>query len=162
MNLHSLPKKKELGAYYTPPELSQVLANWAIQRFDENILEPSFGGCGFFESSIVRLKGLGCKKPEDRLFGVDIDNQAFDILSSKFGKVINTNNRFILDDFIKVKPTDFSVSLFDVILGNPPYVSMHNMTPEQRKSCDDALANSDFVQHSIGRNASLMGIFLAP
>ena len=160
MNLHSLPKKKELGAYYTPPELSQVLADWAIQRFDENILEPSFGGCGFFESSIVRLKGLGCKKPEDRLFGVDIDNQAFDILSSKFGKVINTNKRFILDDFIKVKPTDFSVSLFDVILGNPPYVSMHNMTPEQRKSCDDILANSGFVQHSIGRNASLWAFFL--
>lgn len=160
MNLHSLPKKKELGAYYTPPELSQVLADWAIQSSDENILEPSFGGCGFFESSIVRLTGLGCKRPEDRLFGVDIDNQAFDILSSKFGKVINTKKRFILDDFIKVKPTDFRVPFFDVILGNPPYVSMHNMTPEQRKSCDDVLANSDFVQHSIGRNASLWAFFL--
>ncbi|KZN40306.1 N-6 DNA methylase [Pseudoalteromonas luteoviolacea] len=160
MNLHSLPKKKELGAYYTPPELSQILADWAIHGPDENILEPSFGGCGFFESSIVRLKGLGCKKPEDRLFGVDIDSQAFDILSSKFGKVINTKKRFILDDFIRVNPNDFSVALFDVILGNPPYVSMHNMTLEQRKSCDDVLANSDFVQYSIGRNASLWAFFL--
>ena len=160
MNLHSLPKKKELGAYYTPPELSQVLANWAIQTKDENILEPSFGGCGFFESSIVRLKELNCKRPEERLFGVDIDSQAFDILSSKFGKFIDTQSRFILGDFIKLKPTDFKVPLFDVVLGNPPYVSMHNMTTEQRRSCESALANSDFVQHSIGRNASLWAFFL--
>lgn len=160
MNLHSLPKKKELGAYYTPPELSQVLADWAIQSQDENILEPSFGGCGFFESSIIRLKKLGCSKPEERLFGVDIDDQAFDILSSKFGKIIDTNKRFILDDFIKVQPTDFIVPNFDVVLGNPPYVSMHNMTSEQRKSCDDVLTKSPFVKKSIGRNASLWAFFL--
>lgn len=160
MNPHSLPKKRELGAYYTPPELSQVLADWAIQHTSKDILEPSFGGCGFFDSSITRLRKLGCTSPEKKLYGVDIDQHAFNILSSKFGKSINCDKRFILRDFIQVKPSDFSISEFDVVLGNPPYVSMHNMTEEQRKSCDSVLRDSPFSAETMGRNASLWAFFL--
>ncbi|WP_038182928.1 N-6 DNA methylase [Vibrio rhizosphaerae] len=160
MNPHSLPKKKELGAYYTPPELSQVLADWAIQHADKDILEPSFGGCGFFDSSIARLCELGCPTPEEQLYGVDIDNHAFKILTQKFSTNVNISKRFILKDFIQVKPTEFSVSEFDVVLGNPPYVSMHNMTEEQRKSCDRVLRNSPFSTKTMGRNASLWAFFL--
>ncbi|WP_227000336.1 N-6 DNA methylase [Photobacterium damselae] len=160
MNPHSLAKKRELGAYYTPPELSQVLADWAIRYTKENILEPSFGGCGFFTSSIERLRELGCTNPEDKLFGVDIDKHAFDILNRTFEKDIKTEDRFIKQDFIQVKPEDFSVGKFDVVLGNPPYVSMHNMTQEQRQSCDKVLRNSPFLSSSMGRNASLWAFFL--
>ncbi|HDM8167586.1 TPA: N-6 DNA methylase [Vibrio harveyi] len=160
MNPHSLPKKRELGAYYTPPALSQVLADWAIQRPDQDILEPSFGGCGFFDSCINQLKNLGCSKPEKQLYGVDIDEHAFDILSQKFHGFVETTKRFILKDFIKVKPEDFLVKQFDVVIGNPPYVSMHNMTSEQRESCESVLRNSQFSAHTIGRNASLWAFFL--
>ncbi|EOB4247326.1 N-6 DNA methylase [Vibrio metschnikovii] len=160
MNPHSLPKKKELGAYYTPAVLSQVLANWAILQIDQDILEPSFGGCGFFESSIARLHELGCPTPEKQLYGVDIDEHAFEILNKKFSKSIDVNQRFILKDFIQVKPIEFSAHKFDVILGNPPYVSMHNMTDEQRLSCDNVLRNSPFSERTMGRNASLWAFFL--
>jgi len=160
MNPHSLAKKRKLGAYYTPPELSQVLADWAIRDAKESILEPSFGGCGFFDSSITQLRELGCTKPENQLYGVDIDEHAFNILSNKFGRVIETKNRFILKDFIKVQSKDFSVDDFDVVLGNPPYVSMHNMTSEQRESCDQVLRNSIFSENTLGSNASLWAFFL--
>lgn len=160
MNPHSLPKKKELGAYYTPPELCQALADWAIQRGDNDILEPSFGGCGFFDSCISRLLELGCHSPELKLYGVDIDSHAFNILNTKFCTSIDTKQRFILDDFIQVKPSDFLVNRFDVVIGNPPYVSMHNMTEEQRKSCDRVLRNSPFSARTMGRNASLWAFFL--
>lgn len=160
MNPHSLPKKRELGAYYTPPELSQVLADWAIQRTNEDILEPSFGGCGFFESSIARLRELGCLAPEKQLYGVDIDEHAFLILNSKFINHIEPEKRFIKKDFIQVDPCEFLINEFDVVLGNPPYVSMHNMTDEQRKSCDCVLRNSPFSATTMGRNASLWAFFL--
>ncbi len=160
MNPHSLPKKRELGAYYTPPELSQVLADWAIQRTNEDILEPSFGGCGFFESSIARLRELGCLAPEKQLYGVDIDEHAFQILNSKFINHIEPEKRFIKKDFIQVDPCEFLINEFDVVLGNPPYVSMHNMTDEQRKSCDCVLRNSPFSATTMGRNASLWAFFL--
>ncbi|TOM80467.1 SAM-dependent methyltransferase, partial [Vibrio parahaemolyticus] len=149
-----------MGAYYTPAALSQVLADWAILQADQDILEPSFGGCGFFESSIARLHELGCSTPEKQLYGVDIDEHAFEILNKKFSKSVDVNQRFILKDFIQVKPIEFSVHKFDVILGNPPYVSMHNMTDEQRLSCDNVLRNSPFSKHTMGRNASLWAFFL--
>ncbi|MCE7556354.1 N-6 DNA methylase [Aliivibrio fischeri] len=160
MNPHSLPKKRELGAYYTPPELSQILADWAISKTTETILEPSFGGCGFFDSCIKRLQELGCKNPDKKLYGVDIDPHAFDILSRKFDKLISTKKRFLQKDFITVTSDEFLVPKFDVVLGNPPYVSMHNMTEEQRKSCDRILQESSFSNVTMGRNASLWAFFL--
>ncbi|ENM3741226.1 SAM-dependent methyltransferase [Vibrio cholerae] len=160
LNPHPLSKKRELGAYYTPPELSQVLTDWAIVRSDEEILEPSFGGCGFFDSSIKTLRRLGCKSPEKQLYGVDIDGHAFSILSEKFGHMVETSNRFIQNDFISVQPSDFSVNEFDVVLGNPPYVSMHNMTEKQREACEKVLHNSPFSGLTMGRNASLWAFFL--
>ncbi len=160
LNPHSLTKKRELGAYYTPPELSQVLTDWAIMHADEDILEPSFGGCGFFVTSINTLRKLGCDSPETQLYGVDIDEHAFDILSKKFNKLVETQNRFILKDFITVQPRDFSVQEFDVVLGNPPYVSMHNMTENQRETCEKVLRDSPFSGVTMGRNASLWAFFL--
>lgn len=160
MNPHSITKKRELGAYYTPSALSQILADWAITNPCENILEPSFGGCGFFESSINRLIKLGSTTPEKQLYGVDIDPHAFDILSQKFNKLVNTEKRFLLEDFITVKPEDFLVPKFNVILGNPPYVSMHNMTYGQRESCDRILKETPFSSSTMGRNASLWAFFL--
>lgn len=160
MNPHSLPKKRELGAYYTPPELSQVLADWAIQKPNEDILEPSFGGCGFFVSCINQLEKLGCSKPEKQLYGADIDEHAFGILHQKFGGFVETKKRFILNDFIKIQPSDFLVDKFDVVIGNPPYVSMHNMTVEQRASCERVIKSSNFSAHTMGRNSSLWAFFL--
>jgi len=160
MNPHSLSKKRELGAYYTPSELSKVLADWAIHSIEEDVLEPSFGGCGFFESSINRFNELGSHNPKDRIYGVDIDKHAFDILGAKYKTLVNLNSRFILQDFLQVKPSDFSVDGFDVVIGNHPYVSMHNMTEKQRESCEKILLNSPFAHETMGRNASLWAFFL--
>ncbi|MDY7799334.1 N-6 DNA methylase [Aeromonas caviae] len=160
MNPHSRLKKRELGAYYTPPELSKVLVDWAITSPTCNILEPSFGGCGFFDSCVNRLSELGCTEPVENLFGVDIDKNAFDILNKKFETKFSTENKFIHNDFIMVKSDDFSVEKFDVVIGNPPYVSMHNMKLEQRQSCEKILRESKFSVSTIGRNASLWAFFI--
>ena len=160
MNPHSLNKKRELGAYYTPPELSQVLVDWAILSRLENILEPSFGGCGFFESCIKKLESLGCKTPSEQLYGVDIDPHAFNILSQKFGKTVSLDKRFLHSDFISVSPGQFLVPDFDVVLGNPPYVSMHNMSLEQRRRCEKTFKASPFIKQTMGRNVSLWAFFL--
>ncbi|MGL5424679.1 MAG: Eco57I restriction-modification methylase domain-containing protein [Serratia fonticola] len=159
MNSYTLAQKKELGAYYTPPVLTNILSNWAIQSQDDLILEPSFGGCGFLDSCFERLQFLGASKPVKNLFGVDIDKQAFDFLSEKFN-LLSLDGKFILDDFINVSPVSFSAEKFDVIIGNPPYISMHNMTLEQRESCTKILKESKFNHATLGRNASLWAFFL--
>lgn len=130
---HPTLTQKELGAYYTPNALSSLLALWAIRSKNEYVLEPGFGGCGFLEAAVDRLNSLGNNNPKNQLYGCDIDPQAFAYLSEKLG-VLSIDRRYILSDFVAVFPTDFSIQSFDVVIGNPPYVSLHNMTASQKAS----------------------------
>ncbi|WP_158087414.1 Eco57I restriction-modification methylase domain-containing protein [Pantoea cypripedii] len=159
MNAHSLEMRKELGAYYTPSALSQVMSDWAIRKPTDKILEPSFGGCGFLESCEKSLIEMGCINPIDNLFGVDVDIKAFDTLQKKYGHLLQ-EKQFLLRDFINVSTHDFGIESFDVVIGNPPYISMHNMSYEQRKSCETVFSTSPFRTKTLGRNASLWGFFL--
>jgi len=126
-------ERKALGAYYTPPTVASILAQWAIRSKSELILEPGFGGCEFLQAGIDRLKELNCESPGKNLFGCDIDRNAFSYLSDKLG-VVGVEGRYLLRDFISIRPADFSQQKFDVALGNPPYVSHHNMSSTQRES----------------------------
>lgn len=129
-----LTKKKKFGIYYTPSEATEILCEWAIKNPEDKILEPSFGACGFLEASRDRLVKLNNTQPAEQLFGSDVDPNAFtSYLYPKFPNQ-SLETRFFNKDFLSISPLDFPVSEFDVVLGNPPYVSYHNMTPEQRKS----------------------------
>lgn len=160
INKHSRSHKKALGAYYTPINLSKVLCEWALRKPSDYVLEPSFGGCGFLEASVERLKGLGSKDAVSQLFGVDIDPTAFDFLSEKIGKYTNVNEHFLYKDFLQTSTLDFKSIEFDVVLGNPPYVSLHNMSKVQKESCFELLKKSEFAKGTIGRNASLWAFFI--
>jgi hypothetical protein len=130
--------KKKYGIFYTPSEATSILCNWGIRSPQDNILEPSFGGCGFLRASKDRLDSLKCSTPKDNLFGCDIDPKAFDHLSEVIG-ISNTTRRFIQDDFLKLQPVDFTVTAFDCVIGNPPYVSHHSMSEEQKSSAKAAM-----------------------
>jgi len=125
--------QRELGAYYTPSVLASLLAKWAIRSRNEHVLEPGFGGCGFLQAAVDRLSELGSSSPKNQLYGCDIDPQAFAYLSEKLG-ILSIERRYILSDFIAVSPQSFSAQAFDVVIGNPPYVSLHNMSANQKAS----------------------------
>lgn len=160
INKHSRTHKKALGAYYTPTNLSKVLCEWALRSPYDTALEPSFGGCGFLEASIKRLSELGSINAISQLYGADIDPTAFDFLSKKIGKQEGILRQFLFNDFLQVEPNDYGGVAFDVVLGNPPYVSLHNMSKNQKVSCFKLLKNSAFAKGTIGRNASLWAFFL--
>lgn len=130
--------KKQNGIFYTPAEATTVLCKWGIRSPNDNVLEPSFGGCEFLRSSRDHLLTLMCPAPKDRLYGCDVDRKAFNYLSQTIG-ISDTARRFIYQDFLTLKPTDFAVSSFDCVIGNPPYVSYHNMSEGQKTSAIAAL-----------------------
>lgn len=110
------------------------MCEWAIKDAKDKILEPSFGACGFLEASRDRLIKLNSVQPAEQLYGSDVDPNAFtNYLYPKFPNQ-SLDTRFFNKDFLSLSPLDFPISEFDVVLGNPPYVSYHNMTLEQRKS----------------------------
>lgn len=98
--------QRQPEAYYTPSVLASLLAKWAILSSNEYVLEPGFGGCGFFQAAVDRLSKLGSSPPKNQLYGCDIDPQAFAYLSENLG-VLSIEHRYILSDFIAVSPQSF-------------------------------------------------------
>lgn len=149
-------KQRSLGSYYTPLNIAQLLSDWAIRKSSDTVLEPGFGGCGFLEASISRLSLLGCSKPSTQLFGCDKDSDAFNYLNDLFG-AIDLNKHFLNSDFMAVRPGDFIERKFDAVIGNPPYVSLHMMSIEQRAAAEKAMQEDSFL---LDRKASLWAYFV--
>lgn len=128
---HPIEKKKQIGAFYTPPEVAKIIAAWAIRSAGDSVLEPSFGGCGFLEAARERLEFLESVDPASQIFGCDIDAQAFHHLETRFG-VKDFSNRFIRADFLDFAESTFWDKTFTVVIGNPPYISHHKMEQWQK------------------------------
>jgi adenine-specific DNA-methyltransferase len=156
--VRQISEKKQYGVFYTPKRVADLLCTWAIRSKDENILEPSFGGCDFLDSSLNRFVQLGVEKnaAKSQLFGCDIDDHAFDVLALT---IENPNGHFKRGDFLSFKQTAFPVNdgAFDVVIGNPPYVSHHNMADEQKNSAIKALSAQNM---ELGGRASLWAYFV--
>lgn len=90
--------RKELGAWYTPPELVQAVVREAVYPGARTVLDPA---CG--DGRFLRATGL----PEQT--GVDIDPGA----SAGGGT-------FVLDDSLA---RDWGTAQFDVVVGNPPFLN---------------------------------------
>jgi len=152
-------KKKTHGIFYTPDSVASLLCDWAIQAPTDKVLEPSFGGCGFLRAICERFRQL--QVPENDVFqhiyGSDIDAAAFEHLS----KILPySNGHFRNADFLTLNIADFPLQeQFDVIAGNPPYVSHHNLLADQKETAWSWLGHSPFSAQ-IDKRASLWVYFV--
>jgi adenine-specific DNA-methyltransferase len=149
----NIERKKKLGAYYTPSEVTDVLSFWAIRSMSDCILEPSFGGCNFLISALNRLKELDSQYPAANIYGFDVDPHAFDFIKEK--KL--TGGHFFLQDFLdsSIEEHDFKVL---VILGNPPYLPIHKL---ETKYKEKVYRKFETFTHKIPRRSSLWIYFIA-
>ena len=153
------PKKKTHGIYYTPDSIASLLCDWAIQSTSDTVLEPSFGGCGFLRAVHNRFLDLGVVENEifQRIYGSDIDSTAFQHLQ----KILPfSNGHFLESDFLALHCNSFPLkNKFSVIAGNPPYVSHHNMLPDQKEKAWEWLKASTFNKQ-IDKRSSLWVYFI--
>jgi len=150
-------QKKTQGVFYTPYHVAEVICNWAIKSQSDVIMEPSFGGCEFLKAAHSRLLALSDTKEKNLsgLYGCDIDPSAFTYLKEI---IPNSNGHFVQADFMTLRNSNFpNQSRFDVILGNPPYVSHHNMLAEQKESASNWLEETKM---NLNGRASLWAYFV--
>lgn len=150
-----LEDRRKLGAFYTPEPLSEILSRWSIQSPTDNVLEPSFGGCGFLQSARARLVELGQSAPKEHIFGCDVDPIAFQYLAKVLEGPIDLK-RFLHSDFLAVSNPEGWPATFEAILANPPYIPYQAIEASRR----DELAKQTMGVAGIGGRASLWAYFM--
>lgn len=126
-------ERREIGAFYTPPALSAMLADWALRTPEDTVLEPSFGGCGFLMAARDRLQALGAPAPQDLIYGCDIDPVAFDYVADELPGW-TPSPRLVPGDFLACKQVDGWPGKFSAVLANPPYIRHQKLSAETRQT----------------------------
>ena len=136
--------KKRRGVFYTPSAVSDLLANWAIRSPYDRALEPSFGGCNFLGALERRFTQLGASEPWEQVFGCDIASAAFNVHLANLIPSREHRRNFFKADFLTLTPANFGPNLFEAAVGNPPYVSYHNMFKVQRAAAARVGSDTNF------------------
>lgn len=136
--MDTIKQRKDRGAFFTPPEISRYLCDWAVRGPDDLVFEPSCGEASFLLAAAERLRCLGANPLfwGEQLHGVEIFSasarNAEDVLETAgFGAQVTVAN------FFEHQP---SIN-YDAIVGNPPFVRYQNFAGAARaKSQEAALA----------------------
>jgi len=122
-------QRKARGAFFTPPEVSRFIADWAIRESSDRVLEPSCGDAAFLLPAADKLLALGCNRQSiaNQIDGVDIHaatvGEARERLAVEgFGADISVG------DFFERQPQ----SVYDAVVGNPPFVRYQDFSGEAR------------------------------
>lgn len=131
-------KRKARGAFFTPPEISRYLCEWAVREPTDTVFEPSCGEASFLLAAGERLRALGANPLfwEEQLHGVEI----FDTSARNAEALLQAagfDARVTVGDFFEHEPS----AVYDAIVGNPPFVRYQNFTGAARsRSLEAALA----------------------
>ena len=104
----TLSYRKELGQYFTPPIIANLMSKWVLQNNPEHILDPAFG-LGIFFDSIQKMKN-----------GENIHYTAYEIDDNiiNYGKYDKGRELSIInDDYLNSSQREY-----DAIICNPPYL----------------------------------------
>jgi adenine-specific DNA-methyltransferase len=112
---------KARGAYYTPTEVAQFLASWAVRSPSASVLEPSAGDGVFIRAAYEVFARLG--QVSGHVVGIEIDGPTVDALL----EMAPDTATIIQSDFFAVDGGGF-----DAVIGNPPFVRYQHFTGANR------------------------------
>jgi adenine-specific DNA-methyltransferase len=128
--------RKERGAFFTPPEIADFLASWAVREPGARIMDPTCGESVFLVAAARRLRMLGATDGDiaEQIAGVDLHLPSLkasrDALRSE-----GFDARLVESDFFDL-PTPAQigdrVGWQDAVVGNPPFVRYQEFTGMSR------------------------------
>lgn len=130
--------RKARGAFFTPPEISRYIADWAIRSKDDVVLEPSCGKASFLSAAAASLRQRGKRDLffVNQLHGIEIHRQSADEAKDVLAASGIDATIRVADFFDFVPGTSY-----DAVIGNPPYVRYQKHVGAGRaKSLEAALS----------------------
>ncbi|HEX6554891.1 MAG TPA: class I SAM-dependent methyltransferase [Ktedonobacteraceae bacterium] len=130
--------QKLRGGYYTPKPIADFLAQWAIQTPSANILEPSCGDGMLLESAVETLISRGAERATASSFiqGIEFDPREALKASERLKMLggLQTMPRIDIGDFFSYCQRYLAKdTLFDAIIGNPPFIRYQNFPENHRE-----------------------------
>ncbi len=139
--------QKLRGGYYTPMLIGEFLAKWAIRAASDDILEPSCGDGVILEAAVRALMEHGAtrRSAAARMCGIEFDGAEAQKARQRLTGMnlpvsegtIQTGDFFTFARGLIPEMNLFSGGeprrLFDVVIGNPPFVRYQNFAEEHRK-----------------------------
>lgn len=129
--------RKERGAFFTPPEIADYLADWAVGGDrSARILDPTCGEAVFLRSAGRRLRALGRENGDldEHLFGVDLHETSLAWATSILEAEGLDAHLLAADFFDLATPDQLGAPLpaMDAVIGNPPFIRYQRHIGEAR------------------------------
>jgi len=137
--------RKERGAFFTPPEIAQFLADWAVRDAETRVMDPTCGEAVFLLAAARNLSAAGATQQEIKklLTGVDVHGPSLEH-SRQLLQAEGFEAQLVESDFFDLAtPSQINdqVGWHDVVIGNPPFVRYQQFTGDARaKGLTAALA----------------------
>jgi len=153
-------ERHDLGQYYTPPEIVNLICSLSITSENDDVLDPGCGSGGFLVGAYNRLKDLkdkpSHKKILEQIYGIDINrfpahlsaiNLALRNLSEETPQV-----NILVEDFFNIKPGEVGLlaerigprgsekggqqtksvpTKVDAVIANPPYIRQEKIPAKE-------------------------------
>ncbi len=131
-------EKKKHGAFFTGSDIAKYLVGQVVKTADMTILEPSFGDGVFIDAVIARFAEWGQRERiKEQLYGVEIREEPIrpyrDHPDIRPGNLLQT-------DFLEADGLSA-----DVVIGNPPYVSLNNLSGRGLKAASKVIDEWGFT-----------------
>jgi adenine-specific DNA-methyltransferase len=129
--------RKARGAFFTPPALARILAEWAIDTPDARVLDPTCGDGVFLLAAAERLRELDAPPAAIRkqLTGVDIHGPSLHETRANLADRTLDATLLNADFFDVTTPAQLGdrVGWQDAVIGNPPFVRYQEYGVDERK-----------------------------
>ncbi|MDO4921354.1 MAG: class I SAM-dependent methyltransferase [Phascolarctobacterium sp.] len=120
-------EQKLRGAYYTPLQFANAMVRLVAHENIKSVLEPSCGDGVFLDS----LAQLGIMDDIDSIDAVEIESDEVEKVKKTY--CCNKHIQVFNEDFFKFYTSILGQKLYDLILGNPPYIRYQYLTESQRE-----------------------------
>lgn len=113
--------KKDLSQYFTPASLIDTMVEMAAPGPTEKVADPAMGTADFLTSTMSYCLARGDDDVPGRVYGIDSDQQAFDL--AIINMILNRDGRANLIREDSIENYDRWDGEMDVVLCNPPFGS---------------------------------------